>query len=116
LTDLLAAQEGKLLIKEAIMQGHLNKFHFLCLCELVEQVTVSVTFSFNMELVVLKADREKKSFDSVDPFHFSHICGFGKQSVFYFAFLELPFNPCNPPSSPVVLLNLGLICCYEVLT
>jgi hypothetical protein len=55
------------------MQGRLNKFHFLCLCELIEQVTASVTFSFNMELVFLKADREKQSFDVLDPSHHAHM-------------------------------------------
>jgi hypothetical protein len=47
-----------------------------------------------MELVFLKADREKKSFDFVDSCHLSHMYGMGKHfCVFYYQFLELRGTP-----------------------
>lgn len=55
----LIAQARKLLIKEVIIQGHLNdKVHFFFpyLCSRL----LGLTFIFSAELVCLEAKREKK--------------------------------------------------------
>jgi hypothetical protein len=57
------AQEYKLLIKEAIIQGHLNdKFHFLCLFLLVQQVSMT-DFQFQCRTCMPSSKKRKEVLD-----------------------------------------------------